>query len=350
MDDSNSTVQTPESQEAFRVKARTHTFDLGVAEVCGVHAAVILYNFRFWIAQNAKKNRNFHDGRYWTYQSMNELIGTFTYLTLNQIRTAIDKLEKGGYIVKGNYNKSSYDRTTWYAITEAGYALFSDYTPTNAVVIKPNSICDKTQMEQGYNPDGEVTEHNSIRGTNALTDTTFTNTVPNIFPPNPPTGGTGESFPVSHESVNSAGTGKGRRQRREQSAPLKSELSPEEEEELSAMSPRLRDAVRDWMADKAQRRNPYTPTSKRALIGMVQRNVGQYGADIVAQTIEESTANGYAGIAWSRAAQMKKAKEDEARAQEERKKELPSYGFKIIGDDDGKRTAPEKRWPDFSNW
>lgn len=142
-----------------------HCFDRGVAKQCGVNGALLMWNFRHWIDENIANNRNFHDGRYWTYQSMDALCKTFDYLTPNQIRTAVDKLVKGGYILKGNYNKSAYDRTTWYAITKAGYALFSDCGDANATVENPKSICEETQMEAVETANGSGLNHNSIRGT-----------------------------------------------------------------------------------------------------------------------------------------------------------------------------------------
>lgn len=310
--------------------------------------AKVLYSFMLDRVSLSKKSGNWTDpnGRIFIYFPIQEVMTLF-HIANEKATKLYKELENAGLIQR---EKNGYGKPTRIYVCDALEDIhdFRESIVTDSVNHcheNRESIVTKNRSHIHGNRDTSLYETEFNETDNIETD--FSDT---IIPPNPPKGGTGENFPVSPESVNSAGTGKGRRQRREQSAALKSELSPEEEEELSAMSPRLRDAVRDWMADKAQRRNPYTPTSKRALIGMVQRNVGQYGADIVAQTIEESTANGYAGIAWSRAAQMKKAKEDEARAQEERKKELPSYGFKIIGDDDGKRTAPEKRWPDFSNW
>lgn len=161
---------------------------------------------------------------------------------------------------------------------------------------------------------------------------TESNETENIIPPNPPKGGTGESSPISSENpysnsggANKAESGKGRRGSRD-AVPMEA-LSPEDESTLLSISPRLCEVVRSWITCKAEANHALTPTSKRALIEQLKRNVRQYGADIVADTIEESLANGYAGIAWSRAAQMKKAKD-------EQDKQLPSYGFKIIGDSD----------------
>lgn len=171
-----------------------HCFDKGAAKQCGVNGALLLWNFRYWIDENIANNRNFHDGRYWTYQSMDALCKTFDYLTANQIRTAIDKLVKGGYIVKGNYNKSSYDHTTWYSITEAGYAVFSDFCGKNATFKNHNSICEKTQIEAGIFPNRDGLQPKSIRGTyNIPYDST------NNIPPNPPMGGMGETADADSE-------------------------------------------------------------------------------------------------------------------------------------------------------
>ena len=117
-------ANAPENQED--PQSKIHSFDTNVAKACGVNAALILFHFRFWIKRNEECGRNFRDGRYWTYQSVKELCGKFDYLTPKQSRTAIKRLENGGYILKSKYNKSRYNHTTWYAITEAGYNLFSD--------------------------------------------------------------------------------------------------------------------------------------------------------------------------------------------------------------------------------
>ena len=176
----------------MNAKNTVHILDRGVAKKCGVNSALILGHLRFWIDNNITNNRNFHDGHYWTYQSMDSLCRTFDYLTASQIRTAIDKLVKGGYVLKGNYNNSSYNRTTWYAITEAGYGLFSDCESTNAPAENPlpiceepqieprnsanaleknhNSICEISQMELRNSANGVEKFHNSIRGEDNNTD------------------------------------------------------------------------------------------------------------------------------------------------------------------------------------
>lgn len=110
-----------------------HMFDPQVAKEYGVNAAIIFQNLAYWIEHNRANEANFHDGRYWTYNSVRAFAELFPYLTDKQVRGALKKLEEGGMILVGNYNKSAYDRTRWYALAEKGI-----------------SICAKGQMNFAY--------------------------------------------------------------------------------------------------------------------------------------------------------------------------------------------------------
>ncbi len=94
-----------------------HYFDPNVAADHGLTEAVIINHFQFWIKTNKRKGINENDGRTWTYCTVRELADWFDYLTEKQVRTAIDNLVASGVIMKGNFNKIQYDRTTWYAFT-----------------------------------------------------------------------------------------------------------------------------------------------------------------------------------------------------------------------------------------
>jgi hypothetical protein len=91
------------------------SFDVDVAKAVGTDCAIILSNIQFWEFTNRANNRNFHDGRYWTYNSTKAFSKIFSYLSTSQIRRCLDKLESNGYLVSGNYNKAKYDRTKWYS-------------------------------------------------------------------------------------------------------------------------------------------------------------------------------------------------------------------------------------------
>lgn len=103
-----------------------HSFDTKIAEKYGIAAAVLFNHFYFWIEKNKANNAHFHDGYYWTYSSRDGLAKLFPYLTPRQIDYAVKKLIDDGVIITGNYNKSNYDRTLWYAITKKGYSILQN--------------------------------------------------------------------------------------------------------------------------------------------------------------------------------------------------------------------------------
>jgi hypothetical protein len=94
-----------------------HIFDPNIASEYGITEAVIVQHFQFWIKTNKRKGINENDGRTWTYVTVKELSEWFNYLSEKQVRTAIAHLVDAGVLMKGNYNRSQYDRTTWYAFT-----------------------------------------------------------------------------------------------------------------------------------------------------------------------------------------------------------------------------------------
>lgn len=102
-----------------------HMFDPQIAKEYGVNAAIIFQNLAYWIEHNRANETNFYDGRYWTYNSVRAFTELFPYLTDKQIRGALKKLEEGGMILVGNYNKSAYDRTRWYALAEKGLSIYT---------------------------------------------------------------------------------------------------------------------------------------------------------------------------------------------------------------------------------
>lgn len=96
----------------------TYTFNASTAKKFGVFEAILLYNLIFWIAKNEANGKHFHDGRYWTYNSVAAFEKLFPFWTRKQIRGVLDSLERQGVIMKGNYNEQKYDRTCWYAFTD----------------------------------------------------------------------------------------------------------------------------------------------------------------------------------------------------------------------------------------
>jgi hypothetical protein len=104
----------------------SHTFNVGHAVRFGIHEAIIMANLAFWIRKNKANKKSFKDGRYWTYNSAKAFSELFPYLSVHQVRRALDKLESEGVIIKANHNQSSYDRTTWFAFTDEWDAVLCE--------------------------------------------------------------------------------------------------------------------------------------------------------------------------------------------------------------------------------
>ena len=96
-----------------------HYFNTEIAKEVGVNAAVILENIAHWVLKNKANDKNFYDGHYWTYNSRTAMTALFPYLSEKQVRYALDALRKADMVLTGNYNKSSYDRTLWYTVSDS---------------------------------------------------------------------------------------------------------------------------------------------------------------------------------------------------------------------------------------
>lgn len=104
-----------------------HHFNVEIACEYGMLEAVLLNHLEFWLKKNEANERNFYDGRYWTYNSVKALQKLFPYVSEHKIRNALKRLEDAGIIMTGNYNKSSYDRTMWYSISDKGISILQNY-------------------------------------------------------------------------------------------------------------------------------------------------------------------------------------------------------------------------------
>jgi hypothetical protein len=96
----------------------TYQFDTEHAKKYGVDEAILIQNFAFWIAKNKANNRHEHEDRTWTYNSYKAFAELFEFWSEGQIRTRIESLIDQGVIIKGNFSKNTYDRTTWYAFKD----------------------------------------------------------------------------------------------------------------------------------------------------------------------------------------------------------------------------------------
>lgn len=103
---------------------RYMVFDVEVATKYGTNVSILLGNINYWIEKNKANGKHFHDGRYWTYNTVAAFHDLMPFMSANVINTALKRAEEEGLLVTGNYNKLPFDRTKWYAFTEKGERLF----------------------------------------------------------------------------------------------------------------------------------------------------------------------------------------------------------------------------------
>ena len=100
-----------------------HFFSDEVALEVGINGAIMLNHLHYWVKKNADNEMNYHDGYFWTYNSIAAYKKQFPFWSEKTIYRILRELEVNGYVKTGNYNQSAYDRTKWYALTEKSVKL-----------------------------------------------------------------------------------------------------------------------------------------------------------------------------------------------------------------------------------
>lgn len=91
--------------------------DRSLAKVLGLNEAIVIQQIHYWIKINEQKKTNFHDNRYWTYNSLKQWHeDNFDFWSFDTVKRTFARLEKQGVLLVGNYNPDPRDRTKWYAI------------------------------------------------------------------------------------------------------------------------------------------------------------------------------------------------------------------------------------------
>jgi hypothetical protein len=93
----------------------THSFSVEHAELYGIDCAILIHHMQFWIEQNQSLGRNFYEGRTWMYQTQKEIAACYPYWSEDAVYRLLKKLEEKEVLIKGNFNKTNFDRTVWYA-------------------------------------------------------------------------------------------------------------------------------------------------------------------------------------------------------------------------------------------
>ena len=137
-----------------------HSFDIKIASIYGIDCAIIIHHFLHWIGVNQRKGKNFHEGRTWSFQTIDDIVAHFPYFTKDQVVNIIEKLCTGKcrnsknkefepILMKGNFEKNKFDRTTWYAFIKDPEIIEQKKDSNNFTdnVVLQNGECDTTKSD-----------------------------------------------------------------------------------------------------------------------------------------------------------------------------------------------------------
>ena len=96
-----------------------------IAVRVGLNEAIVLQQVNYWLVINEKKNHNFKEGHYWTYNTFKEWQSQFPFWSVRTLKTIVKKLEQSGLLISANFNKMKTDRTKWYRINYDAFTMQS---------------------------------------------------------------------------------------------------------------------------------------------------------------------------------------------------------------------------------
>jgi hypothetical protein len=105
--------------------------DKTLAKLIGLNECIVIQQIHYWLTINQKTNKNYNDGCYWTYNTINEWQEEFPFWSVDTVKRTLAKLRKRNILITGNYNKLKRDRTLWYTINYAELKRLAEEQKSN---------------------------------------------------------------------------------------------------------------------------------------------------------------------------------------------------------------------------
>jgi len=125
----------------------SHSFDTGYAIAYGPNEALMIRTFQLFITANANRGHNFHEGRFWTYDRLEDFANHFPYWSIQTVRTTIASLIKQEVIVKSAFNAHWSNRTVWYAFKDQDKFIKNIKVPKTPSPLPPSDL---SKQANGY--------------------------------------------------------------------------------------------------------------------------------------------------------------------------------------------------------
>jgi len=121
-----------------------------LACLIGLNEAIVLQQLHYWLEKNKATATNFHDGRFWTYGTVQEYRDRdFRFWSFDTVKRTLTKLAKLGFVLQGNYNKMKLDQTKWYSID---YTALDEWIQKNAPISEHSPLGQNAPLQQSNLP------------------------------------------------------------------------------------------------------------------------------------------------------------------------------------------------------
>ncbi|EHU5358217.1 conserved phage C-terminal domain-containing protein [Listeria monocytogenes] len=142
-----------------------------LAREIGLNEAIVLQQIHYWL----NKKQNLHDGRYWTYRSIQKWQEeNFSFWSLNTVKRTFTSLREKKLLLTANYNKKKFDKTVWYSIDYDALEAMSQRLAQNEPTISPKRANALAQNEPDNTLDlKETSKENKKNTVEKLDDTSI---------------------------------------------------------------------------------------------------------------------------------------------------------------------------------
>lgn len=159
---------------SFLFNQKPIVIDVNLAVKLGTNEAIVLQQINYWIEINKKANRNYEDGRYWTYNTIKDWHDELPFMAEKTIKRTIDGLKSRGILITDNFNKKKFDRTLWYTI---------NFDALDDLFKEENSQLDSPKQENALGQDDQMEEDNlttPIGQNDSMEEDNLTQPIPEI--------------------------------------------------------------------------------------------------------------------------------------------------------------------------
>lgn len=148
----------------YNMTYNTHSFNVELATKVGLESALLLQHFFCWHEGNKDNPDMIKEDKVWFFTSRKSMLKVFPYLTDRVIRTRIENLTEGGYLVKGNFANNKLLRTNWYALTDKALSLFDSpsLVKKDAPLDEMTDDWSNRPMKKIYNKDNNINKETNI--------------------------------------------------------------------------------------------------------------------------------------------------------------------------------------------